>query len=72
MSKYVTLSAARFASIGVGDTGQELTLEVRGAVGEAVTVLMKKPSHLGLEEQVLAEVALEVGPGGTASATVRQ
>jgi hypothetical protein len=43
-------------------------------VGEAVTVLMKKPSHLGLEEQgeVMTEVALTIGPGGTASATARQ
>jgi hypothetical protein len=65
MAKYVTLSPARFTGITVA--AAQLTMEVRGAVGEVVTVLLRKPAAAAL-----CEVTLRIGPAGTATATVRR
>ena len=65
MSKYVTLSPARFTSITV--TAAELTMEVRGAAGEVVTVLLRKPAA-----QALSEVTVRIGSEGSATATVQR
>ena len=63
LTKYVTLSPRRFTSIVI--TSATLAVTVRGAVGEGVTLLFKKPGAA-----TLSEVTLRVGADGTATAEI--
>lgn len=68
--KYVPLSPARFTVVSATQPGERLgpsalTLAVRGAPGEVVEVLLKKP---GLT--VLTMVTMSIGVTGVAQATV--
>jgi hypothetical protein len=67
VSKYVSISPARFTLISVGGGGDTLELSVRGAPGEEVDVLLKKPA-----EVVLASIAMKVGASGVATVVVKQ
>ena len=65
LAKYVTLSPARFTSINA--TAAELTMALRGAAGEVVTVLLRKPAA-----QTLSEVTLRIDSDGVATAAVQR
>ena len=64
VSKFVSVSPARFTAVSA--SAGNLTLSVRGAAGEEVAVLVRKPASATLTGTIV-----RVGASGTGALTIK-